>query len=220
MELNFNKEGNVWVADFEATSDFNLHLERSDDGLIKVMQRGTTEGEYVDSFITSGDNQMKNFDCDFAALVYPKYIKVISGTEVITASVNFNEGGGSGSGSGDQLSYYRVNSNDDSYNTDRLNSVNGFCLMKGIPSDTGSIYDGDMCITVPDTIANWSSIIAVCAPASPMKFKDKIINYGDWKRNYAENNVTIWPELSIEQVLNDYKFLEPITKEQFYNLES
>ena len=219
MELNFNKEGNVWVAEFEATSDFNLHLERSDDGLIKVMQRGTTEGEYVDSFITSGDNQMKNFDCDFAALVYPKYIKVISGTEVITASVNFNEGGGSGSGSGDQLSYYRVNRNDDSYNTDKLSSVNGFSLMKGIPSDTGSIYDGDICITIPETIANWSSIIAVCAPASPMKFKDKIIDYGEWKRNYAEHIFTLWPELSIEQVLNNYKFLESITKDEFYNLE-
>ena len=107
MELNFNKEGNVWVAEFEATSDFNLHLERVDDGLIKVMQRGTTEGEYVDSFITSGDNQMKNFDCDFAALVYPKYIKVISGTEVVSASVNFNEGGGSGSGSSDGESNWR-----------------------------------------------------------------------------------------------------------------
>lgn len=89
MELNFSKEDNVWVAEFEATDDFNLHLERVDDGLIKVMQRTPAEGEYVDSFITSGDNQLKNFDCDFTALVYSKYIKVISGSEVLKGEVTF-----------------------------------------------------------------------------------------------------------------------------------
>ena len=102
MNLEFIKEGNIWVAEFEATSDFNLHIERVDDGLLKVMQRGTTEGEYVDTDIRdAGKPCYKNFDYDVAAFVYPKWIKVISGTEVITASVNFNEGGGSGSGSSD-----------------------------------------------------------------------------------------------------------------------
>jgi len=33
MNLEFIKEGNIWVAEFEVTSDFNLHIERVDDGL-------------------------------------------------------------------------------------------------------------------------------------------------------------------------------------------
>jgi len=74
--------------------------------LLKVTQRGTAEGEYVDTDIwDAGKPCYKNFDCDIAAFVYPKWIKVISGTEVITASVNFNEGGGSGSGSVSKIEF-------------------------------------------------------------------------------------------------------------------
>ena len=142
-------------------------------------------------------------------------IKTWNGTKWIEQS-----GGNGESGNEDQFSYYRVNRNDDSYIPERLSSTNGFSLVKGTPSDTDSIYDGEICITIPDMITNWESITAVCASALPMKFKDKIIDYGDWKRNYAENIVTVWPKVSIEQVLYDYKFLEPITKEEFYNLEN
>lgn len=28
MDLNFNKKSNVFVAEFEATADFNLHINR------------------------------------------------------------------------------------------------------------------------------------------------------------------------------------------------
>ena len=47
----------------------------------------------------TGVNGRKVVDYDFGALVYPKWIKVVSGSEVVSASVNFNEGGGSGNGS-------------------------------------------------------------------------------------------------------------------------
>ena len=130
------------------------------------------------------------------------------------------ESSGSGNGSGDQFSYYRVNINDDSYNSNKLGDSNGFLLLKGIAWNNDSIYDGYMCIAPPDVFGNRELISAVCASALPMKFKDKIINYGDWKRNFAEAIITMWPEMSIEQVLNDYKFLEPITKEEFYNLDN
>ena len=29
MEINFNNTNGLWVAEFEATSDFNVHLERT-----------------------------------------------------------------------------------------------------------------------------------------------------------------------------------------------
>lgn len=88
MKLNFSKENGVWVAEVGVTADFNLHLERVDDGLIKVMQRTPTEGEYVDTNLNeAGDPSYKNFDCDFTAFVYPKCIKVVSGTEVTDATI-------------------------------------------------------------------------------------------------------------------------------------
>lgn len=91
MEINFTKQNGVWVAEFEVTNHFNIHMEREDDGLIRIMQRGLNEGEYVDFFITSGDNQLKNYDCDFGALVYPKWIKVISGSKVLNAKLTIAE---------------------------------------------------------------------------------------------------------------------------------
>lgn len=97
MELVFQKIGNKWVAEFEAPSDFNLHLERKASGNLIVKQSGVKESEYDVAFVKELDYVV---DYDFGALVYPKYIKVVSGSEVVSASVNFNEGGGSGSGSG------------------------------------------------------------------------------------------------------------------------
>ena len=90
MEINFTKQNGVWVAEFEVTNHFNIHMEREDDGLIRIMQRGLDEGEYVDFFITSGDNQLKNYDCDFGALVYPKTLGEGAGL------VNVGEQGGKG----------------------------------------------------------------------------------------------------------------------------
>jgi hypothetical protein len=44
MEINFTKQNGVWVAEFEAPSNFNLHLERNKGGIIRVLQRGCGEG--------------------------------------------------------------------------------------------------------------------------------------------------------------------------------
>lgn len=90
MDLQFQKEGNVWVAAFEATSDFNLHLERVENGAVKVLQSGTQGGEYDVAF-TRNIYEGEVFDYDFGALVYPKYIKVTSGSEVIRGVVTFSE---------------------------------------------------------------------------------------------------------------------------------
>ena len=98
MEITFEKVGNKYVAEFEATADFNIHIERTEQGTLEVYQRGTAEGEY-DFAWSAGIGARKIIDYDFGALVYPKYIKVVSASEVLSASVNFNEGGGSGSGS-------------------------------------------------------------------------------------------------------------------------
>lgn len=113
MEITFEKVGNKYVAEFEATADFNLHIERVEQSTLEVYQRGIAEGEY-DFAWSAGVGARKVIDYDFGALVYPKYIKVISGSEVLSASVNFNEGGGSGNGNGssgdNNFKYYKINS--------------------------------------------------------------------------------------------------------------
>lgn len=36
MELTFEKVGNQYVAEFQAPSDFNLHIEREEIGVLEV----------------------------------------------------------------------------------------------------------------------------------------------------------------------------------------
>ena len=93
MELNFVEtiEGKEWVAEFEAPSDFNLHIERAKNGSLVVSQRGTSTGEYDAFFVKGMYEGAMVIDCDFGALVYPKWIKVTSGSKVLSAEVTFAE---------------------------------------------------------------------------------------------------------------------------------
>lgn len=86
MELTFNKnEKSDWVAEFEATGDFNLHLERDQKGTITILQKTYKDGEYA--FSNEFPYHYNNFDFDFAGLIYPKMIKVISDCEVLVGVV-------------------------------------------------------------------------------------------------------------------------------------
>ena len=91
MELTFEKVGNQYVAEFQATNDFNLHIEREEIGVLEVHQRGSEEGKY-DFAWSTGVNGRKVVDYDFGALVYPKWIKVVSSSEVSKAFVTCPDG--------------------------------------------------------------------------------------------------------------------------------
>lgn len=82
MELNFIKNENGWVAEFEASADFNLHIEGVIEGNVAIYQRGTSAGGYA---LVRGATPFPSYgnvyDMDFSALVYPKYIKVACATE-------------------------------------------------------------------------------------------------------------------------------------------
>lgn len=89
MELYFQKKGEEYIVEFEALSDFNLHLQRKSKGSLKVCQRGVPTGDYVTSFSKNILDGRPVIDYDFGALVYPKWIKVVSGSEVIVGEVTF-----------------------------------------------------------------------------------------------------------------------------------
>jgi hypothetical protein len=87
-QLTFTKTNNQWVAEFEATADFNLHIERNDVGTLGIYQRGTASGNYAP--VQGAVLQLgKTFDADFVGAIYPKYIKVVSASEVVNAEVNY-----------------------------------------------------------------------------------------------------------------------------------
>lgn len=91
MDLEFVEVGNgLWEAEFKAPGNFNLHLEREKTGYIVVQQRGTDSGEYYNAYAKSTYEGQKVFDCDFGALVYPKWIKVISEGKVNVGVVTYS----------------------------------------------------------------------------------------------------------------------------------
>ena len=84
--LNFIKNDKQdWEAEFEATGDFNLHLERSKKGTITILQKTYKDGEYA--FSNEFPYYHNNFDFDFTGLIYPKMIKVVSDSEVLLGVV-------------------------------------------------------------------------------------------------------------------------------------
>ena len=88
MELNFIKNDKQdWEAEFEATGDFNLHLERDRKGTITILQKTHKDSEYA--FSNEFPYYYNNFDYDFGALIYPKWVKVISDSEVLKGEITF-----------------------------------------------------------------------------------------------------------------------------------
>lgn len=101
MELQFEKIGKKWVAEFEATGNFNLNIERVAPEKIQVFQKGAEDGEYASQASWYNNYASAIVDYDFSALIYPKWIKVVSYSEPIQAIVTMEgESGGSGTGGG------------------------------------------------------------------------------------------------------------------------
>lgn len=75
MELNFVKNGDVYIATFETSCAFNVHIEKG-SGSCKMYQKTVEDGDY-DRTDLFGDKTLAGIiDTDWQALVYPKYIKI------------------------------------------------------------------------------------------------------------------------------------------------
>ena len=78
MTIEFLKKDEGWVAEFEATADFNLHIEGIVEGNVNIYQRTTASGGYT---LVRGATPYPSYgnvyDYDFTSLVYPKFIKVV-----------------------------------------------------------------------------------------------------------------------------------------------
>jgi hypothetical protein len=91
MELAFTKIDGRYIAEFQVSADFNLHIERDETGPIILYQRTTSQGEYdyVKNFGFKQDGN-KVIDLDFQSLVYPKWIKVESAINPSVAVLTTN----------------------------------------------------------------------------------------------------------------------------------
>lgn len=98
MELSFQKIDGQWVAEFEATSDFNINLDRVGKGALVIYQKGSKDGTYASQASYRNIKDSENVDADVTALVYPKYIKVVSQTEVVKGIVTMNGGNNTSEG--------------------------------------------------------------------------------------------------------------------------
>ena len=199
MELEFVKRGNNYEAIFEAPSDFNIHIELNKPSYLGVYQSSIQNGEY--SFTTEYklNNIQKVYDIDFGALVYPKWIKVVSGSEVVSASVNFNEGGGSGNGSGDEWIYIRLSN---------LEAYLQYYALSTLSSITSTSVYGQNYIGVQLTS------FVMFANISTSNIKAIGINLG-LEVNAGGNYVKL-KDIIDTSVIDPSDF---ITKEEFYNLE-
>ena len=93
MELNFVQSSEVfgkntlaWETEFEATGDFNLHVERNKGGDILVYQRTAGSGYAIVEEFRGMDNKPA-IDLDFTSVVYPKFIKIVSESQPTYATV-------------------------------------------------------------------------------------------------------------------------------------
>ncbi len=90
MELTFSKINGGYVATFDATTSFNLHIEKN-GGNLSVALRTSQTGGYApvkDVIEYAYDNTI---DIDFMGGIFPKSVQIMCGTMPTKAIVTFAE---------------------------------------------------------------------------------------------------------------------------------
>lgn len=101
-DLIFTKNVNTqkYVAEAVVNANFNIHLERTENGGIEIFQKNGEYTEAIDNRTATERgfdavnvpnyvpyNSGLIFDYDFDALVYPKTIRIESGSEVTSGII-------------------------------------------------------------------------------------------------------------------------------------
>lgn len=88
MDLKFNKQGTKWVAEFEATSDFNLHIEKERGG-IYIQQKSVREGKWdsVKNLNISPVDEVLEYGV--IVPVPPMFVRIVSEIEPTMAVITF-----------------------------------------------------------------------------------------------------------------------------------
>lgn len=89
MDLTFAKNGEWYVADFTADSDFNLHIEKA-GGTCYLQQSSVSGGKHAAVRGAAWGRDVDVIDEGVAALVYPMYIRVKTSELPTLAVVTFS----------------------------------------------------------------------------------------------------------------------------------
>ena len=201
MTLSFTLEDGLFVAEFEATSRFNLHLERPASGSIYMKQKTVKDGSYVivKDFGWNRDGDLIiDADCGQGA-VYPKWIRIESAVEPSVAEVTFeDEQSGGGAGTESTMEYLDVSGVDYGIALCALYSYQNKIL----------VQDGEA-ISISSSVRDYTQTYIACS----ICFSDTVVNAG--------KKTTILEELKSMSITEEMLAAIPrITKEQFYNLEA
>lgn len=90
--IQFVKVGDEYVATFEATADFALHIERNEPGALSMGITSVPDSQYalVENFPERARHQTI-FEHSFIGAIYPLAVQIKSATEPVLASVTFAE---------------------------------------------------------------------------------------------------------------------------------
>lgn len=89
MDVQVKEVNGVFIAEFTATQDFNIHIEKSCAAPAYVYQRTTDSGEYASLDYYGNYLNNKVIDTDFSAIVYPKHI-LIKSEASMSVKVSYN----------------------------------------------------------------------------------------------------------------------------------
>lgn len=207
MTLSFTLEDGLYVAEFEATSRFNLHLERPASGSIYMKQKTVKDGSYVivKDFGWNRDGDLIiDADCGQGA-VYPKWIRLESAVEPSVAEVTF-ESETSGGGAGESTMEYLDIS---SFSKIKKMPFLGLCVMARFANDICSpfaymiTYQTDLSTTATDATMVAIDFSAKLYVSETLLTVKELLFSPDY--GYTEETLAAIPR---------------ITKEEFYNLEA
>lgn len=200
MTLTFTQENGLYVAEFEATAPFSIHLERPRGGFINMLQRSVDSGTFVavKNFNPNYNaTQVIDADCGQGA-VYPKWIRLESAVEPSVAEVTFeSESSGGGAGTESTMKYYlKPTTLDDT-----------FASVYGLSAQIVKADIGQKVVVSPSALLEFGGSLF-----------DYIIAFGV---NLDTKLVAPTKTGTVRELFGDtLATYTEITKEQFYNLEA
>lgn len=192
MELTFNQEGKKFVAEFTASADFNLHIEKHWGGEVSILKSTVDEegATYVQE-LKMGEYQSV-LDKDFSEKVYPKHYRIVSSTQYLRAFVTSE--GEISAGSGNYVYY-----SGGMYDFAEAFALVSILKVKG--DSTKAFLT--MGMAQFGTSFNPENIIGVGFDLS-MKINDGLVTVGDLIANASKN----WTQITEEEFYRDPNALE------------
>ena len=151
------------------------------------------------------DNNLQDFLTDIADAIREKKgtTEKINPQDFATEIANLSSGDDSGSGSVDgKWEYYKIDRNDASYNENTMSKVNSSVTLVNMTIDN--------VVYIAPGVNTWITAVAIAGIPAKYKIGESVIDTGSWLGNIKEADNLIGDN-------DNYSFLKPITKEEFYS---